>query len=139
MAYDPNELRNDEAERAALSRYTPKEASPKKIAATSPAKTIKLLTPMGFDTSANAWVEWDSANINGGAVVTAFAAQDIETSATNEVNKTLITKGNIHRDDIIDPVSGNPQSTANNATLDAALRSGPRDKGLIIEGLDNVR
>ncbi len=142
MAYNENELHVKADVQPGEPRFYPVELSPKTFAAVGSATTLKRGTPVAVDTTLGTngqWIAWDNANANGGNVIRGFLFDDVDLLVGEEVLGVVMTAGQFHRDDVIDPATGNPQSATGNATLDAALRVGPRGLGMVIQGLDAVR
>lgn len=91
-------------------------------------------TPVAFDTSVGFWLVWDNANANGGDEIRGFVYPNpIQLHATDEVVGQVLLDGEIAYESIVLPTG----QTENN--LKAALRVGPRELGLKIDGLDGVR
>jgi hypothetical protein len=96
--------------------------------------TLAVLTPVAFNTSTNLWAVWDAGGSNGLNVIRGFVwADDITLSATGEVIGNVLMEGTINYSDIVLP-TGELE-----ADLKAALRSGPRDLGILIQNLSEVR
>lgn len=106
----------------------------KTFAATTPAATYEPGTPVAYNTATNKWVVWTNGGANGTDDIRGIVYPDaITTDGTNDVMGAVMLLGEIPYEDVVLP-SG---ETADN--LKTALRSGPRDIGLHITGLDQVR
>lgn len=131
MALNPNELFSSASEAAKL-RVEPITIQPKKFA--SGSGTLAALTPVAYNTSTNMWVVWTNGGANGTGTISGFVWPDaVVLDSDEEVLGNILLEGKIHHDDIPVP-SGETQNN-----LDAALRSGPRALGLIVQGLTQVR
>ncbi|MCZ2418668.1 MAG: head decoration protein [Burkholderiales bacterium] len=106
----------------------------KTFAPTTPAATYPVGTPLAFNTSTNKWVVWTNGGSNGTGTVKGFVYPDaVTTDGTNDVMAPVLLLGEIPYEDIVLPAG----ESADN--LKTALRSGPRDIGLHVTGLDQVR
>lgn len=132
MAYNANELYKSASGTNPFPRCEPRTIQPKTFA--SGSGTLDPLTPVAFNTSSNKWVVWANGGANGAGTIKGFVGFDaVVLDSDEEVLGNVILEGKLHLDDIPVP-SG--QTLSN---LKIALRSGPRDLGLIIQGLDQVR
>lgn len=89
-------------------------------------------TPMTLNSSGK-WVVWTNGQLVEGFVYFqnegAYPDHGVATHATDDVQGVVLVRGQIHYGDVVLP-SGELQ-----ANLDAALKSGPRELGLDIQGL----
>ncbi len=132
MAYDPNQLFGTYSGLPALKRVIAKTIQPKTFAAGT--GTLAKLTPVVYNTSTNQWTVWANGGANGTGTIKGFVWPDpITLVSDKEVIGNVLIEGKIHFDDIALPTG---QTAAN---LKTACRSGPRDLGLFIQGLDQVR
>lgn len=136
MAFNTNELFSS-ATRAAFPRAQPFQhgIQPKTLAADAGGPTtIALLSPMAVVTASGQWVLWANAGADGSEIIRGFLWEPdgIATSATEEVLANIFLRGVVHLDDI--PVVGGTL-----AQLKAALQTGVRERGLIIDGLELAR
>lgn len=75
------------------------------------------------------WRAWADGDETSKPVAGFVYPQAVVLDATNDVQGVILTRGIIHYGDIVLP-TGQTQ-----ATLDGALKSGPREMGLIVQGL----
>ena len=96
--------------------------------------TLERLTPVAYNTSTNKWTVWTNGGANGTGTIRGFVWPDaVELDSSDDVLGNVMLAGRVHYDDIVLPY-GETESN-----LQAALRSGPRELGLTIESLDQVR
>jgi hypothetical protein len=138
MALQKNELFTAPEIFSPIGRYHFTNQEPRTFSPVLTAKTLLRLTPVGYRTDTGKWVEWDAAGVNGEDVIKGFVADPEELSTTEDVLVTIGLGGEISRHDIINPATGTPQSAANNAALDTALRTGMRAFGFTIRDLEGV-
>lgn len=96
---------------------------------------IESLTPMAFNTSTNHWVVYDADGSNGTNTIKAFMGPAGATlDSSGEIIAQLYFDGTLHRDDI-------PVVTArySQAQLDTQLKSGVRELGFNIQGVEDFR
>jgi hypothetical protein len=133
MAYDANELFQSQAGVGSGLRAQATSVQPKTLAGGT--GTVAKLTPLAFNTQTGFWVIWDQDGTNGTNTIQGFLWPDSHTLVNgSETIANVMLGGRIHVDDI-------PVVVANYslAQLKTALRSGIREKGFIIEGLDAFR
>lgn len=131
MAYNPNEQFASAAGKGSALRCFPQDILPVTFAAGS--GTLAPLRAVAFNTSSNKWVPWTNGGANGAGTIKGFVWPDaVVLDSDEEIIGQVLIQGEIHFDDI--PVAGGTL-----AELKTACRSGPRDLGIIITGLDQVR
>jgi hypothetical protein len=133
MAYTDNQL-YAEGSYDPFIRIKPEHVFPKTFAADAGAAELAVGTPVAFDSVAKQWAVWSAAGSNGLDDIRGFVyPKAIQLDASKEVLGTVMVAGEIEYEDIVLPTG----ETA--ANLKAALRSGPRERGLWIRGLGEVR
>ncbi|MCP4897875.1 MAG: hypothetical protein GY906_12960 [bacterium] len=137
MAYKDRELFSSVTRGPDL-RCEPSKVQVKTFAPVAGGATLAPLTPIAYETVLDKWVVWANAGVNDANVIRGFVWPDAveldDSGVGNEdVMGQVVMEGRIHADDI--PLPGGELQ----ANLNAALRSGPRDLGLFIYGLDEVR
>lgn len=131
MALNPNEQFASNSVNAKL-RVEAHTIQPKKFG--SGSGTLAVLTPIAFNTSTNVWVVWTNGGANGTGTISGFVwSDDVVLDSDEEVLGNVLLEGKIHYDDIVLP-GGELE-----ADLQTALRSGLRDKGIIVQGLTQFR
>lgn len=131
MALNPNEQFASNSVDAKL-RVEAHTIQPKKFG--SGSGTLAVLTPIAFNTSTNVWVVWTNGGANGTGTIGGFVwSDDVVLDSDEEVLGNVLLEGKIHYDDIVLP-GGELE-----ADLQTALRSGLRDKGIIVQGLTQFR
>ena len=146
MAVQPKELFSNTTKNS-YPRIRPAAdgAAPKRFDGVAGAPPLLVGTPVAYDTSVNLWVKMDDAGSNGANIIRGFVyPDDIELHASNETIGSVMIKGTIHRDDVIDHNTDTPQSAAGDPGVDGALAGGegtptPEELGLIVQGLKDVR
>lgn len=138
MALKKNELFTAPVVYKPVGRYEFTNQEPRTFAPVVTAKTLPALTPVGFRTDTGKWVEWVAGGANGESVIKGFVVDPEELSTTEDVLVNIALGGELSRHDIIDPVTGTPQSEADNAALDTALKTGMRAFGFTIRDLEGV-
>lgn len=135
MALGPNELTSS-VDQTAYPRIYPYEGGvrSKKLASSVGAEKLEVGTPLAFDTVTQNWKVWAFGALNGGDKVKAVVYPDpIQLDAANEVLGNVLTRGEIHAEDVLLP-AGQLQ-----ANLDAALRDPDlHDRGIDVQGLADV-
>lgn len=136
MAFNTNELFSS-ATRAAFPRAQPFQhgIQPKTLAITGGgAVALAFLSPMAVVTASGQWVLWANGGADGSEIIRGFLWEPdgISTDDDEEVLANIFLRGVIHLDDI--PVVGGTL-----AQLKAALQTGVRERGLIIDGLELQR
>ena len=133
MAYAANEFfREDDL--PTKTRTIVDLTQPKTFASVGAAPLYKRMMPVAFDTVANKWKIWASGGANGTGTIKGFIYQpELQIDAANDVLGIVLIRGTVHYDDIVLPAG----ETAPN--LKTALRSGLRELGIDIQGLDQVR
>lgn len=132
MAYNPNELVVNGTPRAGAKPAAATHIHPVTFAAGS--GTLAIGTPVAFNTSTGFWVVWASGGANGTGTIAGFVWPDAVTlDADEEVLGNIMFTGDIHYSAIVLPAG----QTENN--LKASLRTDCRTRGLIVQGLDQVR
>ena len=133
MAYATNELW-DQTVRSPFPRIKSDNQQPKTIGPISGAPTLEVGYPLAYDDAEKKWVPWTASGTSNTDVIKGFIYPvDVATDATNDVLAIVMLRGEIHYDDIILPTG------ESEADLMAALREGPLARGLIIQGLSEVR
>lgn len=113
-------------------RVEPTVLQPKTFA----AGTAKLpqLTPMAFNTSLNLWVPWDADGVNGADAIRGFVwPNEVQLVDGKEVLGQMMLMGRINVNDINLSKTPGPEILAD---LKDELRANVRDRGIIVEGLD---
>lgn len=134
---DPRELATSDVTFPKVKRMAP-DGSPgsvlrKRFAVDGSAREMSAGYPVAFNTSTGLWTPWASAGSNNTNKIRGFIYPDSLTlSDTLEEVGQVLTRGIIHRDDVVLP-SGEIQ-----ADLDTALKANLREIGLTIEGLDGI-
>jgi len=132
MAYVPTESFVSTAGRGSAKRVWPTSIQPKTFA--SGSGTIAAGTPVAYNTSLNQWVPFVNAGANGAGTCKGIAWPDaIVLSAGGEVIGQVMMEGKIHFDDIV------IAWTNVLANIQTMARSGLRDIGILVYGLDQVR
>lgn len=135
MTFATRELLSTQ-ERDPFPRIKPDEGGvqPKTLAAVGAAPTYEVGTPLAYNTSTEKWVVWTHGGPNGtGTIKGILYPNEAEIDDTDDVIAQVMLQGEIHWDDVVVP-SGETE-----ANLKTALRSGPRDIGIRVVGLDKVR
>lgn len=102
----------------------------KTFANISGGPTLAVGTPLVND--AGEYRAWQDADADVLPIAGFVYPEAVVLHATNEVQGVVLTKGQIHFDDIVLP-SGQTQNT-----LTAQLKNGPKEMGLDIQGLDGT-
>lgn len=132
MAYAENNLLSQDSAFPQQLRAFSTQTQPKTFG--SGSGTLERLTPVAYNTSTNKWTVWTDGGANGTGDIRGFIWPDaVDLDADDDVLAQVMLAGRVHYEDIVLPY-GEAE-----ADLKAALRSGPRELGLIIEGLDQVR
>jgi len=93
--------------------------------------TLKVGYAVAFDSSVGHWKPWTDSAANGvGDIRGIVYPADITLAAANEVQGAIMLTGTVHRDDIL--------SAESDANVDAECRANLRDRGIIVDGLDQV-
>lgn len=97
--------------------------------------TLAPLTPVGYNSSTNKWIVWSATTVAGfDGTISAFVwPNPVTLSGSGEVLGNVVTAGQIHFGDIVLPDG----ETLSN--LKAACRTGLRQLGIDLQGLENVR
>jgi hypothetical protein len=132
MAYNANEMVGSVTTQGASIRMWAETVQPKTIAAVFGAPLLARGTPVAYNTSTGYWNLWAAAGSNGTNAIGGFVYEPVQTSATEQQIFHVMLEGRIHYADIVLP------SGEIDADLTTACLSGPRDLGLIIEGLAHV-
>jgi len=134
MAFADNELFESPVEVKSFPSVIAEKIQPKTFAGEAGADLLALLTPLGFNTVTGFWEVWADAGANGIDVIRAFVwADPVQLDAADEVIGNVLMAGTINYDDIVLP-SGELV-----ADLKAALQSGLRERGILIQNLVQVR
>ena len=129
MAFGPNELFTSNTVAAKL-RIFSTSTQPKTFAVG--AVTLALGTPVAFDIVSKTWKLWANAGANEVNIIRGFIWPDaVKLDAADEVLGNVILRGRVHRDDVVLP-GGETQPN-----LDAAMSAGLRERGIIMEGLED--
>lgn len=137
MAYTANELFSSASGLGSGKNYTSLTSQAKTFAPVSGGATLAALTPVAYNTSTNKWVKAVTGGSNGTSAIRGFLINPITLDDSGVGNADVL--GVVMLEGKID-YAAIPQGTyGTEAQLKAALQSGPRDLGLIIEGLDSVR
>jgi len=116
-------------------RISAEAIQPKPFNNVAGSPTYLKYSPVAFNTSTGNWVIWASGGANGAGTIKGFLAEDVTVDADDgeEVLANVILKGRIHIGDVTVPAG----QTLDN--LKIAMRSGLRELGFIIQGLDDFR
>lgn len=129
MAFGPNELFTSNTVAAKL-RIFSTSTQPKTFAVG--AITLALGTPVAFDIVAKTWKVWADAGADETNIIRGFIWPDaVKLDAADEVLGNVILRGRVHRDDVPIPAG------ENQSDLDDAMSAGLRDRGIIMEGLED--
>lgn len=132
MVYDPNELFSETPGTVSNLRVIPQVVQPKTFA--SGTALLPELTPLAFNTSLNQWVPWDADGPNETDSIRGFVWPDeVQLVDGKEVLGQVLMLGRLHVDDVDLSQTPGPETIAD---LKTELRNNVRDRGLIIEGLD---
>jgi hypothetical protein len=132
MAYADRELFQDLPGKGSTLRFFPSSVQPKTFA--SGSGTIARGTALAYNTSTNKWVVFTNGGANGTGTLQGFLwPDDITLDGAGEVLGNVMLGGRVHIDDI--PIVAG----YNLAQLKTALQTGAREKGFIVEGLENFR
>jgi hypothetical protein len=126
MSLAPNELfdENDQVQSIRVQPY-PNGLHNRTFANVGAAPEYAIGTPVYCDAATGFRKVWT----NGETIVGFVFPAAVQTHATGEVQGVVLERGRIHYADIVLPAG---ESQPN---LDAALKAGPREMGLDIEGL----
>ena len=116
-------------------RIVAEEIKPKTFA--SGTGTLAAGTAVTYNTSTNLWQIFDDDGSNGTNALKGFVWPNaIELNASAEVVGNVMLRGEVHVDDIpiVDVAVGYDL-----AGLQGVLRSGARELGIKVQGLDQVR
>ena len=95
--------------------------------------TLKKYSPVSYNTTTNKWVIWDADGANGAAVMKGILLTDITLDASDDVLGSVMLAGQMSFKDVVVPTG------ETEANLKTELRSGPRELGIHIVDLDQVR
>lgn len=134
MAFATNELFQSAAGLGSGLRVFPSSVQPK----TFVGGTVLLpkLTPIAMLDDLSGWVPWDAlGGAAGSAVIRGFVWPDeVQLVSGSEVLGQVMMGGRIHVDDVDLSQTPGPETVAD---LKIAMRLGLRERGYVVEGLDN--
>lgn len=139
MALDPRELLSSKNV-AARPRISPHRdgVALRKFAPVVGAPELPVCTPVAYETVLNAYVFWQSGGANGRGTIIGFIFDPVQTHAANDVQGQVMHQGLVHFKDVLAAIKAvDPAQTE--ANLKTALCSGPLARGLIVQGLTQVR
>ena len=138
MALGDNELfeTNDLGDRS--HRVEAHVIQPKTFGTAASNATLPPLTPVAFNSSTGKWAAWDANGSNDTDTMRGLVWPDeIVLDATDDTQGNVMLAGKVHYAALLAAVEERAVEVA--ADLATELKSGPRDKGIFVYGLVDVR
>lgn len=101
-------------------------------------ETLPVLTPVARNSSTGFWAPWDANGSNATDAMKGLVwPEPLTLSEDGEVQGSVMMAGKAHYDDILKAVEDRAVEVA--ADLATELKSGPRELGILVYGLPDVR
>lgn len=101
-------------------------------------ESLPVLTPVARNSSTGFWVPWDANGSNATDTMLGLVwPEAITLSEDGEVQGSVMLAGKVHYEDILAAVE--ERAVEVEADLATELKAGPRDLGILVYGLPDVR